>query len=68
MAAFDNPLFYKNKRLGYSNYYHFSSVYMGKDVDGYIRIPRGLYDNLIAACRGRELIMRLRTTEKKAGP
>lgn len=51
MAAFDNPVFYKNKRLGYSNYYHFSSVYMGKDVDGYIRIPRGLYDNLITACR-----------------
>ena len=23
MAAFDNPVFYKNKRLGYSNYYNY---------------------------------------------
>ena len=30
MAAFDNPVFYKNKRLGYSNYYNFSAIYMGK--------------------------------------
>lgn len=51
MAAFDNPVFYKNKRLGYSNYYNFSAVYMGKDTEGYIRIPRGLYDSLIASCR-----------------
>ena len=46
MTAFDNPIFYKNKRLGYSNYNHFSVVYMGKDVDGYIAIPRGLRDDL----------------------
>lgn len=51
IAAFDNPVFYKNKRLGYSNYYNFSSVYMGKDTEGYICIPRGLYDNLIASCK-----------------
>ena len=50
MAAFDNPVFYKNKRLGYSNYYNFSAVYMGKDVDGYICIPRGLRDNLLTLC------------------
>lgn len=30
MAAFDNPVFYKNKRLGYSSYYHFGAIYMGK--------------------------------------
>ena len=51
MAAFDNPVFYKNSRLGYSNYYNFSTVYMGRDSDGYICIPRGLQDNLIAACK-----------------
>jgi len=51
MAAFDNPVFYKNKRLGYSNYYNFSAVYMGKDTDGYICIPRGLLDNLLTACK-----------------
>ena len=51
MAAFDNPIFYKNKRLGYSNYYHFSAVYMGKDKDGYICIPRGLRENLLDSCK-----------------
>lgn len=51
LAAFDNPIFYKNKRLGYSNYYNFSAVYMGKDVDGYILIPRGLRDTLLANCK-----------------
>ncbi len=51
MAAFDNPIFYKNKRLGYSNYNNFSAVYMGKDVDGYIAIPRGLRDNLILSAK-----------------
>jgi len=42
MAAIDNPIFYKNKRLGYSNYYNFSTVYLGEDIDGYIKVPRGL--------------------------
>ena len=51
MAAFDNPVFYKNKRLGYSNYHNFSAVYMGKDMDGYICIPRGLRDNLLTSCK-----------------
>ena len=51
MAAFYNPIFYKNKRLGYSNYYNFNAIYMGKDIDGYIRIPRGLRDNLCASCK-----------------
>ncbi|MBR4610761.1 MAG: DEAD/DEAH box helicase family protein [Erysipelotrichaceae bacterium] len=47
LAAFDNPLFYKHKAMGYSNYYTFSSVYLGKDIDGYIRLPRGLKDKLL---------------------
>lgn len=51
LAAFDNPIFYKNKRLGYSNYYNFSAVYMGQDIDGYIRIPRGLREQLINNCK-----------------
>lgn len=51
MAAFDNPIFYKNKSLGYSNYNNFSAVYMGRDTEGYICIPRGLSDNLVALCK-----------------
>ena len=51
LAAFDNPIFYKNKRLGYSNYYNYSAIYMGKDVEGYICIPRGLREVLIRNCK-----------------
>ena len=50
LEAFDNPEFYKNKRLGYSNYYNFSAVYLGKDIYGYIQIPRGLRENIIQEC------------------
>jgi len=50
LAAFDNPEFYKNVRLGYSNYYNFSAVYLGKDEDGYIHIPRGLREQVIEEC------------------
>ena len=51
LAAFDNPEFYKNKRLGYSNYYNFSTVYLGKDIDGYIQLPRGLRERVLEECK-----------------
>ena len=51
LAAFDNPEYYKNKRLGYSNYYNYSAVYMGKDIDGYIRVPRGLKEKILEECK-----------------
>ena len=51
LAAFDNPVFYKNKRLGYSNYYNFSAVYLGQDENGYIHIPRGLRERVIEECK-----------------
>lgn len=50
MAAFDNPEFYRNKRLGYSNYYNFSALYLGRDIDGYIQVPRGLKEQIIEKC------------------
>ena len=51
LAAFDNPEFYKNQRLGYSNYYRYSAIYLGRDVDGYIKLPRGLREQLIEECQ-----------------
>ena len=61
-------LSYKNKRLGYSNYYHFSAVYMGKDVDGYICIPRGLCDNLLTLCREAGIAYELADHREKGRP
>ena len=68
MAAFDNPVYYKNKKLGYSNYYNFSSVYLGKDVDGYIRIPRGLLEGLTASCDSASIPYEISDQREKGRP
>ena len=68
LAAFDNPVFYKNKRLGYSNYYHLKAVYMGKDTDGYIRIPRGLWEKLTDQCKNAGIIYEIEDHREKGRP
>ena len=50
LAAFLNPVYFKNQRIGYSNYQEARTIYMGRDEQGYIGIPRGLYDELIQRC------------------
>ena len=68
LAAFDNPEFYKNKRLGYSNYYNFSAVYLGKDVDGYIQVPRGLKERIIEECNKAEIVVDISDQKEKGRP
>ena len=51
MAAIDNAVFYQNQHMGFSNYKENSVIYVGKDEDGYINIPRGLLDTLIDKCK-----------------
>ena len=48
MAAFANPIFYKNRAIGTSNYATSRWIYLGKDhLSGYIQIPRGLKEELL---------------------
>ena len=68
LVAFDNPEFYKNKRLGYSNYYNFSVVYLGKDIDGYIQIPRGLKEQIIEECNKAGIVLDLSDQKEKGCP
>lgn len=68
MAAFDNPEFYKNKRLGYSNYYNFSAVYLGKDVDGYIQVPRGLREKIMEECSKAGIMVDISDQREKGRP
>jgi len=68
MATFDNPVFYKNKRLGYSNYYNFSTVYLGMDIDGYIKVPRGLLENILAACSKSDINYEIEEQREKGRP
>lgn len=47
LAAISNPIYFKNKAIGTSNYATSRWIYLGKDhSSGYIEIPRGLYDDL----------------------
>lgn len=47
LAAFSNPVFFRNKAIGLSNYDSSRFIYLGEDTDGYICLPRGLYETLI---------------------
>jgi len=68
MATFDNPVFYKNKRLGYSNYYNFSTVYLGMDMEGYIKVPRGLLENILMACSESDISYDIEDQREKGRP
>lgn len=51
MAAFRNPVFYKNQIMGLSNFQNTRYIYLGEDVNGYIKIPRGLLEALSLYCK-----------------
>ena len=50
LAAFDNPVFYKNQAIGLSNFATSRFVYLGRDEKGFLTIPRGLLDDMIKEC------------------
>ena len=68
LAAFDNPEYYKNTRMGYSNYYNFSTIYLGKDIDGYIQIPRGLKEIILEECNKSEIEFDILDQSEKGRP
>ena len=56
MAAFANPVFYKNQAMGLSNFANGRYIYLGQDENGYIGIPRGLQEELVEKCEKAEII------------
>lgn len=67
MAAFSNPIFYKNQAIGTSNFNTSRWIYLGQDCPGdYIRIPRGLYDELISNAQQAGIIYEV-ADERQAG-
>ena len=56
MAAFANPVFYKNQAMGLSNFANGRYIYLGRDENGYIGIPRGLWEELVEKCDQAEII------------
>ena len=56
LAAFGNPVFYKNQAMGLSNFASARYIYLGSDEEGYIRIPRGLLEMLTKQCDKAEIV------------
>lgn len=50
MAAFSNPVFYKNQAMGLSNFENYRYIYLGSDEGGFIRVPRGILEKITEAC------------------
>lgn len=46
LAAYSNPMFFKNLALGYSTYKTPRIMYLGDETKEFIHIPRGCYDTL----------------------
>ncbi len=51
IATIDNPKFYEMKRLGKSNYYNFRQISLWEESEGYIRLPRGILENIEEKCK-----------------
>lgn len=50
MAAFPNPVFYKNQAMGLSNFENYRYIYLGSDEGEYIKVPRGILENITEGC------------------
>lgn len=64
LAAFDNPVYYRNKKLSLSNYNNSSVIYSGEDIGGYIHLPRGVYDKLIEKIKEANIEYRINSERK----
>ena len=68
LAAFGNPIFYKNQNLGYSNWNQPRIIYLGEDLDDYIKIPRGLLETLLSKCQSSNIKYEIIDKREKGKP
>lgn len=50
MAAFSNPVFYKNQAMELSNFENYKYIYFGSDEGAFIKVPRGILENITEEC------------------
>lgn len=50
MAAFSNPVFYKNQAMGLSNFENYRYIYLGSDEGEFIKVPRGILEHITEEC------------------
>lgn len=68
LAAFDNPIFYKNRNLGHSNWNQPRVIYLGEDINDYIKIPRGLLETLLNKCHSSNIDYEIIDKREKGKP
>jgi len=51
LSAFPNPVFYKNQAIGLSNFENYRYIYLGSDEGGFIKVPRGILENITESCK-----------------
>ncbi len=54
-AALRNPVFARNQAIGLSNFAQSRYLYFGSDEDGYVKVPRGLQDDIVEACEAADI-------------
>lgn len=59
LARISNPEYYKNIAIGFSNYNSSMYLYEGSDENGYICIPKGLFEALISKCEEADIEYRI---------
>lgn len=68
ISAFDNPIFYKNHNLGFSNWNQPRVIYLGEDINDYIKIPRGLLETLLNKCHSSNIEYEIVDKREKGKP
>lgn len=68
LSAFDNPIFYKNHNLGFSNWNQPRIIYLGEDINDYIKIPRGLLETLLNKCHSSNIEYEIVDKREKGKP
>ena len=50
MAAFLNPVYFKNQAMGLSNFENYRYIYLGSDEGEFIKVPRGILEHITEEC------------------
>lgn len=65
MAAFSNPVFYKNQAMGLSNFENYRYIYLGSDEGGFIKVPRGILEHITEECEKADIAYEIEDKRSK---
>lgn len=68
MAAFSNPVFFKNQAVGLSNFENYRYIYLGRDEGEFIKVPRGILENIAEECEKAGIEYEIEDNQSKGQP